>query len=75
MTNHFQRPTAHVRATRIATPEWHEPRHRLWEGFCNAMNPCILHEPDWIQYKTAHDLEEDPEVEEELEKVRRLLDS
>jgi len=55
-------------------PEWYEPRHRLWERFRTAMIPAILHEVDWQQYKRAHDLHEDPELQDEIDRVAKLLE-
>jgi len=59
---------------RLATPGWHQPTHRLWDDFCRAMVPNILHEPDWQQYKLAHDTENLREVQDEIDRVAKLLE-
>jgi len=59
---------------RLGTPEWHQPTHRLWDDFCRAMVPNILHEPDWRQYKLAHDTENLRDVQDEIDRVAKLLE-
>jgi len=53
---------------------WHDPKHRLWDGFVSAVGSGTLSENDWQAYLVAHDLDELPEVAAEVERVRRLLD-
>ena len=69
------RTTKKVRSIRrLSTPEWYQPCHRLWDDFCRAMVPNILHEPDWQQYKLAHDTENLREVQDEIDRVAKLLE-
>ena len=58
---------------KLTRPLWHNPGHRLWDDFCNAMVPAVLTEDDWMQYQEAHDLEELPEVESAVGEVAKLL--
>lgn len=53
---------------------WHDPKHRLWSGFVSAVGSGTLSENDWMAYLTAHDRRELPEVEAEIERVKKLLE-
>jgi len=60
---------------KLARPHWHQPEHRLWDDFCNAMVPAQLMEADWIQYQEAHDHQELPEVAAAIDHIKDLLQS
>ena len=53
---------------------WHDHKHRLWNDFVGAMGSLTLSENDWQAYLQAHDLEELPEVEAEIDAIKKLLE-
>lgn len=54
-------------------PEWYEPTHPLWVDFSNAMRSVTLSKSDWEAYKLAHDTQETPETQAELDRISQLL--
>lgn len=55
-------------------PAWHDHRHRLWPDFVGAMGNDTLSENDWNRYLEVHDLDELPELQAEIDRVKKLLE-